>query len=193
MENLENKINETTEEVIDKNDENKETQETVNVKTFTEEEVNKKLQSETDRVRTEYSKKIKEYEEKLKELTPATKSDAELEIEARLKALEDKEREVQAKELELKVSETLENNGLPKQLAKYINIQGAEDLESYLGEVKEVLSKHLADTSLNNTYKPNKHTATKDMITKEQFNKMSYMERLNIFKTNEELYNKLNK
>ncbi|MBE6066188.1 MAG: hypothetical protein E7211_00590 [Clostridium lundense] len=176
-------VEETTKEVETK----------VDIKPFTEEELNKKIQSETDKVRTEYSKKIKDYEAKIKELTPIQKSDEELEIEARLKALEDKEKEVQAKELELKVSETLENNGLPKQLAKYLNIQGTEDLESYLGEVKEVLTKHLNDTSLNNTYKPNSHQTTKDTITKEQFNKMSYMERLNIFKTNEELYNKLSK
>lgn len=193
MENLENQIDETTEEVIDKIDENKETQETVEVKTFTEEEVLKKLQSETDKVRTEYSKKIKEMENKIKELSPVEKTQAELDLENRIKSLEDKEKEIQAKELELKVAETLENNGLTKQLSKYLNLQGVEDIESYVKEVSEVLSKHLADTSLNNTYKPNKHTATKDVITKEQFNKMSYMERLNIFKTNEELYNKLNK
>ncbi|WP_373845618.1 DUF4355 domain-containing protein, partial [Clostridium sp.] len=129
QENLETQ--ETTEEVIDKIDEKEKEENKEELKTFTEEEVLRKLQSETDRVRTEYTKKIKDMENKIKELTPVEKTPEQIELEQRIKALEDKEKEISKKELELKVSETLENNGLPKQLSKYLNL-GTDDVESYV-------------------------------------------------------------
>ncbi|NME94594.1 DUF4355 domain-containing protein [Clostridium cochlearium] len=156
-------------------------------KTFTEEELQKKVQSAEDRIRTEYSKKIKALEEELETFKPKKKTEAEIELEKRIKALEDKEKELQAKELELKVSKTLENNGLPSQLAKYLNTTGVEDVESYLGEIKEVLNKHL----INNSYKPQDHAGNKTSITKEQFKKMSLMQKQELYKENEALYNKL--
>lgn len=162
-------------------------------KTFTEEEVNKKLQSETDKVRTEYSKKIKEMENKIKELTPTEKSPEQLELEERIKKLENKEKEVQAKELELKVSETLESNGLTSQLAKYLNMQGVEDIESYVKEVSEVIGQHINNSKLNGSFKPNKHNSNKTTITKEQFQNMSYTERINLYQNNKELYDLLSK
>ena len=156
-------------------------------KTFTEEELQKKVQSAEDRVRTEYSKKVKELEQELKGLKPKEKTEAEIELEERIKALEDKEKELQKKELELKVSKTLENNGLPSQLAKYLNTTGVEDVESYLGEIKEVLNKHLVD----NSFKPKDHAGNKTSITKEQFKKMSLIQKQELYKENEALYNKL--
>ncbi|MBV1819038.1 DUF4355 domain-containing protein [Clostridium cochlearium] len=159
----------------------------VGTKTFTEEDVNKIKQSAEDRIRTEYSKKVKELEQELETFKPKKKTEAEIELEERIKALENKEKELQAKELELKVSKTLENNGLPMQLAKYLNTTGVEDVESYLGEIKEVLGKHL----INNSYKPKDHNSNKNSITKEQFKKMSLLEKQKLYKENEALYLKL--
>ncbi|SDL32378.1 protein of unknown function [Clostridium cochlearium] len=156
-------------------------------KTFTEEELQKKVQSAEDRIRTEYSKKIKALEEELRELKPKEKSPEQLELEERIKALEDKEKELEEKELELKISKTLENNGLPSQLAKYLNTTGVEDVESYLGEIKEVLNKHLVD----NSFKPKDHAGNKTSITKEQFKKMSLIEKQKLYRENEALYLKL--
>lgn len=193
MENLENNQTEVTteqEQEVKTDVQEKEISQEIEkeeTKTFTEEEVNKQLQSETDRVRTEYSKKLKQMEEKLQELKPKEKSESEIELENRIKALEDKEKEIQAKEIQFKMTETLENNGLNKQLAKYLNVQGVEDLESYITEVKETLNNQL----LNNSFKPKNHSNAKEVITKEQFNKMSYMERQKLYETNKELYNKL--
>ncbi|CDI50393.1 capsid assembly scaffolding protein Gp46 family protein [Clostridium tetani] len=165
MENLNN--NQTTEERT----------------TFTEEELQKKVQSAEDKVRTEYSKKIKALEQELE----AFKPNAEIELEERIKKLENKEKELQAKELKLKVSKTLESNGLPTQLANFIQMEGVEDVESYLGEVKEVLNKHLVD----NSYKPKNHAGNKNSITKEQFKKMSLIQKQELYKENEALYLKL--
>lgn len=199
MENLENNQTETTEQQeqeVKTDVQEKEICQEVEkeeVKTFTEEEVNKLKQSAEDRVRTEYSKKLKEMENKIKKLTPVEKTQAELDMEARIKALEDKEKKVQAKELELKISKTLSDNGLPSQLSRYINLQGVEDVESYLVEVKNVLTEHINNSALNNSFKPQNHSNAKEVVSKEQFNKMSYMERQKLYETNKELYKKLSK
>ena len=54
-----------------------ETNETI---TLTDEEIQKKIQGAEDKVRTEYSKKIKTLEEELKTLKPKEKSKSEIEI-----------------------------------------------------------------------------------------------------------------
>lgn len=182
MENEKVQVTETTEV---KTEEIKAEETKTEVKTYTEEEVQKLLkngiQSETDRVRTEYSKKLKE------------KDDNSKNYGDKLKELEQKEKEIQAKEKLIKVSETLKNNGLDSELAKYINLQGAEDLESYVGEVAEILKKHITDSTINNSYKPSSHAGNKDTISKDEFMKMSYADRVNLFKSNEELYKRLSK
>ena len=58
---------------------------------LTADELAKRIQSETDKVRTKYSKEIKELKAKIAELTPVEKSQTEIDLEKRLKALEERE------------------------------------------------------------------------------------------------------
>ncbi len=157
---------------------------------FTE-EISKKIQSETDKVRTEYTKKIKALEEQLKELQPVEPTEEEKALQDKLQALEQKEKEIAKKEMEIKVAETLSKNGLPQQLNKYLSIEEVQDVESYLQEFKEIINSQIANS--NSTYKPNNHKGQSESISKDQFAKMSYSDRLNLFKTNEELYKQLSK
>ncbi|WP_313232347.1 hypothetical protein [Tissierella praeacuta] len=139
---------------------------------LTQEEYEKAIQSAEDKVRTEYTKKIKALEEKL----PVEKSERELE-------LEQKEKELLAKENEYKVKDALAEKELPSQLAKYLKI---EDFDTDVDEIVGVLNTYL----LNNSHKPiNKKN--NDGITKEQFKKMSYAERIKLENSNPELYKKL--
>lgn len=156
--------------------------------TFTEEEVTKRVQSETDKVRTEYSKKIKELESKIGELSPVQKSEAEIELEKRLKVLEDKEKEVQLKEKELSISNKLNEKGLPKELSKYLNL-GLEDVETSI----EDLSKLFNSSNINNSFIPNNHKSNQATITKEDFKKMGYTEKMKLYKENKTLYDLLSK
>lgn len=139
---------------------------------MTKEEYEKAIQSAEDKVRTEYSKKVKELEEKL----PVEKSEKELE-------LEQKEKILLAKENEYKIKDTLAEKKLPSQLAKYLKV---EDLENDIDEVVNVLNTYLLDSSHKPISKKNN-----DGMTKEQFQKLSYAERLKLAETNEELYKKL--
>lgn len=142
---------------------------------YTKEEVEKLLQSETDKVRTSYSKKLKELESKL----PKQKSEKELELEK-------KEKELLAKEREFKIKETLEQKKLPTTLAKFLNVQD-EQLDDAINEISNILNQYL----LNSSYKPEKKVNKNEGITREQFAKMNYLERQKLYETNPELYKKL--
>ena len=77
---MENNNVETVENTVDNKDTNN--VENTNTKsekegavaTFTQEDVDKKVQSECDKLRTTYTKKIKELEGKIEELSPVEKS-----------------------------------------------------------------------------------------------------------------------
>ena len=64
--------------------------------TFTQEDVDKKVQSECDKLRTSYSKQIKDLQEQIKKLSPVEKSESEIAIENRLAELEKAQEEVNA-------------------------------------------------------------------------------------------------
>ena len=88
--------------------------------------VKKLLQAETDRVRTEYSNKIKE----LEKYKPVEKTPKELELEKREKALIEKEKEIKDAERVSKVQKLLCDKGLNNELSKYLNINDDTDLET---------------------------------------------------------------
>ena len=143
---------------------------------LTKEEYEKAIQSAQDKVRTEYVKKVKELEEKL----PQEKSERE-------KELEQKEKELLQKENEYKVKDLLSENKLPTGLSKYLKID--DDLEGAGEEITSILNEYI----LNNAHQPKNRNPGNggDAITKEQFRKMNYAERVKLEQTNAELYNKL--
>lgn len=148
--------------------------------------VQKIIQSKEDKLRTEYTKQIKE----LKAKVPVEKSETELELEARLKALEDKENALKEQEQQTKLNKSLEEKGLNPQLSKYLNMGGVEDLETYLDEIFEIV---VGKVEEDNIYKPSNHNSTNGGVTKEEFDKMGYKERLDLYNSDRDLYNSLSK
>lgn len=146
--------------------------------------VNKAIQSETDKVRTDYSAKLKGVNEELAKYKPAEKSDAEKTLETKLKELEDKEKEIANKEKAITVKEKLTEKGLPVELAKFISV--GDDVDTAITEFGTTLSSML----LNGSYKPSSHK-NNDGISKDDFKKMGYLERSKLLETNPELYKKL--
>ncbi|ADZ82910.1 hypothetical protein [Cellulosilyticum lentocellum] len=147
------------------------------------EQIKKVIQSETDRVRTDYTQQLKD----LEPYKPKEKSQAELDIEARLKAIEDREKAIATKEADEQFTTKFKEKGLPSQLAKYFK-QGVEDVETYLDEVSNVFN----ELQLNTTFKPSaEHKSSKDVITKDQFKAMGYSDRVKLMETNRPLYDKL--
>lgn len=146
--------------------------------------VNKTIQSEGDKIRGKYSREVSELKNQLDQLKPVEKSDAEKAIEQRQKELEVKEQEIANKEKGYQLKEKLASNGLPAELAKYLNV--GDDIDSLVKEVGGTLNNYF----LNSGYKPSGH-AKNEGITKEQFRKLSYAERTKLFDTNPELYKRL--
>lgn len=88
-----------------------------NMEGLSDEQLQKLIQSAEDKVRTKYSKQIKELESKLAEF-------------------EEKTKEYEQKEKYYKTKEVLEEHNIPSQLAKWINIdiENKEEIE----ELKKV-------------------------------------------------------
>ena len=94
---------------VDNNDNATGTEQTI---TMSKEDFDRKIQGEGDRVRTEYSKKVKELEANVKELTPIEKTEAEIDFENRLAALE-------AREKKAALLDSLTANGISHEFADY--------------------------------------------------------------------------
>lgn len=152
-------------------------------------EIEKLTQSASDKIRTEYSKKLKDANDELNKYKPKDKSPEQVEMEKRLKVLEDKEKEVAQKEKVMNISSKLESQGLPTQLAKYLSGVENDKVETEIGSLKEIFN----NAQIQNGFKPDSHKSKEDSITKEQFQKMGLMDRMNLFQTNNELYEKLSK
>ena len=148
--------------------------------------VQKLIQSETDKVRTKYSAELKTANDELAKYKPVEKSETEKALEARLKALEDKEAELNAKERSQTIASKLKEKGLPEELASFISI--GEDIDADVEKVGTALGNYF----LNSNYKPESHANNKG-LTKEQFKRMSYMERTKLYNENPELYKMLSK
>lgn len=146
--------------------------------------VQKYVQSETDKVRTDYSKKLKTANEELAKYKPVELSESEKALEQRLKVLEDREAELNAKERSQNIASKLKEKGLPVELAQFISV--GENIDEDVEKVGAALGNYF----LNANFRPESHASNKG-ITKEQFSKMSYMERTKLYKENPELYKML--
>lgn len=158
--------------------------EELNLTTEQIEGVQKYVQGETDKVRTKYSKQIKDLESKV----PKEKTEEEKAFEKRVKDIEIKEKEIAKKEMLTNAKGILINKGLDTQLADFIKFEGVEDLETYINNIAEVVGKQT-----KNSYIPKGHEKANGNITKEQFSKMTLMERQNLYNTNKKLYDILSK
>lgn len=149
-------------------------------------QVEKLVQSETDKVRTDYSAKLKVANEELAQYKPKEKSASEVALEERISALEQREKEIASRERSMVIADKLKAKGLPSELSGFLNL--GEDVDDGIEKVGTVLGGYF----LSNGDKPNNHSINKG-LTKEDFQKMSYSERAKLFQENRELYQALSK
>lgn len=138
------------------------------------------LQSEGDKIRTKYSNELREVKQQLNKYKPAEKSETEIKFENRMKDLEEREQALLAKERQAELSSKLNELGLPKELGQYLNVNA--DLEA----VSVAINGYL----LNNGSKPTSHSK-QQAVSKDDFRKMSYGEKAQLFQDNPELYKAL--
>lgn len=186
MENYENTS--VNEEVV-------ETTETEEVKTYTQEEVLKLLQSETDkRVNQALAKQKKNYEKQLS-LSKLDGSEREkAEKDNRIAELEEQLALFTIERNKSELKSVLSNRGLSAEFADIINI--TDDIETsqsnidkldklFKAAVKAEVEKRLAGTA------PKGNGVTAGEITKDAAKTMSLAEQQKLLETNPDLFNKL--
>jgi len=145
--------------------------------TLTQDELDKRIQSAEDKLRTKYSKKIKDLEKKLSDITPVEKSEQEKDYEERLARLEARER---AQEL----NEKLDSKGISRDFAKYISSD--VDVEDF----SKMLDNYVSSKNKQNAYVPTGHKSMKS-LTKDEFRRMDSKEKTKLYNENPELYRTL--
>ena len=167
-------------------------------KTYTQEEVDKMLQSEVDRrITSALKKQAKSNEAKIKEaqkLAQMNESEKfQYELEQSEKAIEEKEKALALAENKNEASKILADKGLSLSLVDFVIAEDAETMNSnirllekaFKDSVKREVEKRLGSSA------PKKNLPPDETITKEQAKKMGIRERQQLLMNNPELYNQL--
>ena len=154
-----------------------ETEQQAETITLTQEDLNKRIQSAEDKLRTKYSAKIKALEKQIEEAKPVEKSDAEKDYEARLAALE-------AREKAVALNDALTAKGIDKSIAQYLR----DDVN--VDELSSFLDSFVTSRNKQNSFVPTGHKSGETM-TKEEFKRLSMDAKERLFAESPELYRSL--
>lgn len=172
-------------------------EETQEQKPLTAEDIQKMIQSETDKVRTEYSKKVKALEQEKEELAKEKMTEeekAKFELEKREKELADREKELLKRDLTIKTVDLLKENELPLEFRDFLIGQDEDSTVRKVDTFKKLWKEEMKK-AIDEVYKSNgrtiKKSTTDTNLTKEEFNKMSYTEKLELYNNDKDLYRKL--
>ena len=142
------------------------------------------IQSAEDKVRGKLSKQIRDLEAKVKELTPVEKTQAEIDLENRIAALEASEKAVADREKKVATQEQLSAKGLDKALVDYIKDDA--DIDALSNIVNELVKSKMK----SNGYVPSEHSSD-EKITPEEFAKMTYSQKAELSVKHPETYKRL--
>ena len=163
------------------------------VKTFTQEEVDKMIQKRLSRERKDIEAKIeaeRQEAERLAKLSEAERQKAM--FEKQVAEFEATKRAFEQEKLLNETSKQLASKNLPIEFAEMLK---ANDAESTFENIKifEAKFNEAVERLVNERLKGNTPKVKSDVsgITKETFNKMSYQERVALFNSDPELYDKL--
>lgn len=173
-------------------------EETTTPKTYTEEEVQKLLQQETDRRVTSALKKQEQKNmEKVKEAQKLAKMNEaekyEYELQQREAAIAAKEKELAMAENKNVASKVLADKGLSLALVDFVVAEDAETMnnniktleKAFKASVKAEVEKRMAGST------PKKAVTINKAMTKEDFAKLPYTEMLALKQQDPELYRQL--
>ena len=194
--NIEN--TQTQESQIEENNVVEET-EVKTEKTYTEKEhqeaLNKAIQKRLARERKDIEAKIEAERKEAEELAKLSEAEKQRKLfEKQVKEFEETKRAFEAEKLLNETSKQLAAKNLPIEFAEILK---GTDAESTFENIKVFEEKFNAalELKVNERLKgntPKVATREKTDITKEQFNNMSYNDRVKLFTENKELYDKLN-
>lgn len=167
-------------------------------KTYSQEDFDKALQAEVDRRVTQAMKTAeRKADARVKEAEKLAKMNEqqryEYELDAREKAIQEKEKQLALAENKAMAASILADKGISAKLVDFVVAEDAETMNSnislleaeFKASVKAEVERRLATST------PKKNLPLDQTITKEMFSKMKLTEQANLFKTNPELYKQL--
>ena len=164
------------------------------VKTFTQEEVDKIVNKRLARERKDIEAKIEAERaeaERLAKMSEAEKQQAL--FKKQVAEFEATKRAFEQEKLLNETSKQLASKNLPIEFAEMLKAQDAEstfeNIKIFEAKFNEAVEKLVNERLKGKT--PKAQTGAVDGVTKEAFNKMSYKERLELYNSDPELYNKL--
>lgn len=194
---MENQIDNTSvEEVQTETNETTEAKAKEEVKTFTQEEVDKIIAKRIAREKKDIEAKIEAERKQAEELAKLSEQEkASKLLEIKEKELEEKIKAFENEKLLNETSKQLASKNLPIEFAEILKGADAETTFENIKVFEEKFNAAL-EIKVNERLKgkvPKVATKVAGTITKEDFDKMSYADRVKLFNENKELYNQLNK
>lgn len=163
-------------------------------KSLSEEEIKKLIQSAEDRVRGEYSKKLKDIQAKYDELRNEKLSDEE-KLQLKEQELEEKTRAFEKQKLDFEFTRHLASEKLPIELNNFVPGSDIEKKKENLTTLKKIIDSFVEERVKEKFSSQNldvdKGSDNDKTITKEKFMQMSIDEKIKLAEENYELYKKL--
>lgn len=135
-------------------------------------------------------------EEGIKAKSNEGKSELEIKFEAQQKEIEQMKTDKTKAEMSSKYTKVLGEKGLSIDLIDFVLGNDDDSTTANIDKISNILSS-VTDSKVkerlnNSSYVPPKQENNSNVMTKEQFSKMSYKEQINLYKTDKDLYNNLN-
>ena len=167
------------------------------VKTFTQEEVDKMISKRLQRERKDIEAKIEAERKEAEELSRLSEQERQKKLfEKQVKEFEETKKAFENERLLNETSKQLASKNLPIEFAEMLKGNDAENTfkNIQLFEVKfnEAVEKVVTERLRGNVPKTTT-SSSNPSITKEQFRSMSYMEKMNLYNENKDLFNELSK
>ena len=191
---MENQVqeNNVVEEVV----EGGATTEVKEVKTFTQEEVDKMISKRLQRERKDIEAKIEAERKEAEELAKLSEAEKQKKLfEKQVREFEETKKAFENERLLNETSKQLDAKKLPIKFAKLLKGKNAEEtfenIQLFEAEFNEAVEKVVTERLRGNVPKTTTSSSLTS-ITKDQFRSMSYMEKMNLYNENKDLFNELN-
>ena len=188
MENINNVVNEEIKEDVKVD--------TVEAKTFTQEEVDKMITKRLQRERKDIEAKIEAERKEAEELAKLSEAEKQRKLfEKQVKEFEETKRAFENERLLNETSKQLASKNLPIEFAEMLKGNDAEktfeNIQLFEAKFNEAVEKVVTERLRGNVPKTTTSSSLTS-ITKEQFRSMSYMEKMDLYNKDREMFDKLN-
>ena len=189
MENTNNVVNNEVQDIDVKVD-------TVEAKTFTQEEVDKMISKRLQRERKDIEAKIEAERKEAEELAKLSEAEKQRKLfEKQVKEFEETKRAFENERLLNETSKQLASKNLPIEFAEMLKGNDAEktfeNIQLFEAKFNEAVEKVVTERLRGNVPKTTTSSSLTS-ITKEQFRSMSYMEKMDLYNKDREMFDKLN-